>query len=84
MTHHSTWLEYSPTKDIAYCPPCFMFHKPNGLVGQNAFTIGGFRNCKQIGSKNCYFQNYIRKDPNSAHRVAKQMSKDLMNQSQHL
>ena len=39
---------------------------------------------KRLGGKDCYFQGHIGKDPNSAHRVAKQMCKDLMNQSQHL
>ena len=42
--YYSTWLEYFPTKDAAYCLPYFVFHKPNGLLGQNAFTVGGFRN----------------------------------------
>ena len=42
--YHSTWLEYSPTKDTAYCLPCFVFHKTNGVMRQNTFTVGGFRN----------------------------------------
>ena len=42
--YYSTWLEYSPMKDAAYCLPCFVFHNPNGVVGQNTFTVGGFRN----------------------------------------
>ena len=82
--YYSTWLEYSPTKDAAYCLTCFVFHNPNGVVGQNTFTIGGFRNRKKVGGKNCYFQGHIGKDPNSAHGVAEQMCKDLMNQWQHL
>jgi len=53
-------------------------------VGPNAFIVGGFRSWKKVGGKDCYFQGHIRKDPNSAHRVAEQMCKDLMNQSQHL
>ena len=53
-------------------------------MGQNTFTIGGFRNCKKVGGKNCYFQSHIGKDPNLAHRVAEQMCKNLMNQSQYL
>ena len=31
-------------KDVAYCLPFFVFHNPNGVVGQNTFTVGGFRN----------------------------------------
>ena len=23
---------------------CFVFHNQNGIVGQNTFTVGGFRN----------------------------------------
>ena len=53
-------------------------------MGQNAFTVSGLRNWKKVGDKNCYFQSHIEKDPNSAHKVAKQMCKDLMKQSQHL
>ncbi|XP_030923461.1 zinc finger MYM-type protein 1-like [Quercus lobata] len=82
--NNSKWLEYSPTTDAAYCLPCFVFHNPNVVVGQNAFIVGGFRNWKKVGGKDCSFQVHIGKDPNSAHRVAEQMCKDLMNQSQHL
>ena len=39
---------------------------------------------EKVGDKDCYFQSHIGKDPNSAHRVAEQMCKDLMNQCQHL
>ena len=53
-------------------------------MGQNAFTVGGFRNWKEVGGKNCYFQSHIEIDPNSTHRVAEQICKDLMNQLQHL
>ncbi|XP_030959239.1 zinc finger MYM-type protein 1-like [Quercus lobata] len=82
--NNSKWLEYSPTTDAAYCLPCFVFHNPNVVVGQNTFIVGGFRNWKKVGGKDCSFQVHIGKDPNSAHRVAEQMCKDLMNQSQHL
>lgn len=53
-------------------------------MGQNAFIVGGFRSWEKVGGKDCYFQRHIGKDPNSAHRVAEQMCKDLMNQSQNL
>ena len=42
--YNSTWLEYSPTTDAAYCLPCFIFHNPNRVVGQNTSIVGGFRN----------------------------------------
>ena len=82
--NYSTWLEYSPTTDAAYCLPCFVFYNSNGVVGQNKFIVGGFRNWRKVGGKNCYFQGHIGKDPNSIYRVAEQMCKDLMNQWQHL
>ena len=53
-------------------------------MGQNTFTVGGFRNWKKVKGKNCYFQDHIGKHPNSAHKVAEQMCNDLMNQWQHL
>ncbi|XP_023882025.1 uncharacterized protein LOC111994385 [Quercus suber] len=81
---NSTWLEYSPTTDAAYCLSCFIFNNPNGVVGQNTFIVGRFRNWKKVGGKDCSFQCHIGKDPNSAHRVAEQKCKDLMNQWQHL
>ena len=78
--YYSIWLEYSPTKDAAYCLPYFVFHNSNGVVGQNIFTVGGFRNWRKVGGKNCYFQGHIGKDPNLAHRLAEKICKDLMNQ----
>ncbi|XP_050256951.1 uncharacterized protein LOC126702324 [Quercus robur] len=74
----------TPVLDAAYCLPCFVFHNPNVVVGQNTFIVGGFKNWKKVGGKDCYFQGHIGKDPNSVHRVAEQMCKDLMNQLQHL
>ena len=53
-------------------------------MGQNAFTVSGLRNWKKVGGKNCYFQSHIGKNPNSAHRAAEQMCKNLINQWQHL
>ena len=37
------WLEYSLSKDVAFCLPYYLFNKPSGLVGSRAFTIKGFR-----------------------------------------
>ena len=53
-------------------------------MGLNTFIVGGFRYWRKVGGKDCYFQGHIGKDPNSIHRVAEQMCKDLMNQWQHL
>ena len=54
--NNSKWLEYSPTTDAAYCLPCFVFNNPNGVVGKNTFTIGGFRNWKKVRAKIVIFK----------------------------
>ena len=74
----------STITNATYCLLCFVFHNSNGVVGQNTFIVGGFRNWRKVGCKDCYFQGHIGKNPNLAHRVAEQMCKDLMNQWQHL
>jgi hypothetical protein len=79
------WLEYSPTKDAAFCLPCFLFHKPSGNPGKNAFTVDGFRSWKKVRNRTrCAFLSHEGKDFNSSHRVAEQRMDDLMNQPQHI
>ncbi|GJW35815.1 zinc finger MYM-type protein 1 [Tanacetum coccineum] len=42
------WLEYSETKDAAYCLPCYLFNKkPVGRVGSDRFTKQGFNKWKK-------------------------------------
>ncbi|KAK9671818.1 hypothetical protein RND81_12G056500 [Saponaria officinalis] len=43
--------EYSPTTNVAYCLPCFLYAKPSGRQRENAFTIEGFRSW----NKHCAF-----------------------------
>jgi hypothetical protein len=79
------WLEYSPAKDAAFCLPCFLFHKPSGNPGKNAFTVDGFRSWKKVrNGTRCAFLSHVGKDFNSSHRVAEQRMDDLMNQPQHI
>ena len=60
------WLEYSPSKDIAFCLPCYLFKKSSGRVGSRAFTIEGFRKWKKVNDgENCAFLSHIGKDPNA-------------------
>ncbi|KAK4594273.1 hypothetical protein RGQ29_018096 [Quercus rubra] len=40
--------------DAVYCLSCFVFHNSNGLVGQNKFIVGRFRNWRKVGGKDCY------------------------------
>ncbi|GKE09549.1 zinc finger MYM-type protein 1-like protein, partial [Tanacetum coccineum] len=43
------WLEYSETKDAAYCLPCYLFNKkPVGRVGSDRFTKQGFNKWKKV------------------------------------
>ena len=74
-----SWLEYSPTKDAAFCLPCF--NKPSA-PGQNAFILEGFQNWKKVkDGKNCAFLNHMGKYPNSPHKLAEKSLEDLMNQA---
>ncbi|CAL8162116.1 unnamed protein product [Prunus armeniaca] len=80
-----SWLEYSPVKDAAFCLPCYLFNKPSGHSGKNAFTLEGFQSWKKVrDGKNCSFLNHEGKDPNSPHKIAEISCLDLMNQSQHI
>jgi hypothetical protein len=48
-----SWLEYSPTKDAAFCFPCFLFSKkPVEKAGSDVFTVKGFKNWKKVKSGN--------------------------------
>jgi len=43
FTQFSSWLEYSPTTDAAYCLPCYLFTmKPVGRPGWDVFITKGF------------------------------------------
>ena len=77
-----SWLEYSPKKDAAFCLPCFLFHKPTGHDGQNAFIVNGFKSWKKVrNGESCSFSLHMGKDLNSTHRIAHKACLDLMNQS---
>ncbi|XP_028074479.1 zinc finger MYM-type protein 1-like [Camellia sinensis] len=79
------WLEYSPTKNHAFCLPCFLFTKPTGRPRSSAFTIEGFSSWKKVNEgKNCPLLSHMGKDPNSSHRVAIKCCCDLTNQAQHI
>jgi len=80
------WLEYSPTKDTAYCLPCYLFgKKPTGRPGANAFTIEGFRNWKKVNDGiKCVFLVHMGKDPCLPHNNAVKCCDTLKNQSQHI
>ncbi|WVZ91399.1 hypothetical protein U9M48_037579 [Paspalum notatum var. saurae] len=79
------WLEYSPTKDAAFCFPCFLFHKkPVRRVGSTAFTIKGFKNWKKVNDgTSCAFLTHMGSD-GSAHRYSVQCYDNLKNQPCHI
>ncbi|KAL6543005.1 hypothetical protein OROHE_010525 [Orobanche hederae] len=80
-----SWLEYSPEKDDAFCLPCFLFRKPSGPSGIDAFTVNGFRSWKKVrDGKKCAFLAHVGKDIDSFHCNAERSCDDLMNQSIHI
>ena len=80
------WLEYSPTKDTAFCLPCFLFcKKPLGKVGSDVFTVKGFKNWRKVNSgKNCAFLTHMGSTCNSAHNYAVRCYDNLKNQPCHI
>ncbi|KAL6619567.1 hypothetical protein ACP70R_034706 [Stipagrostis hirtigluma subsp. patula] len=74
-----SWLEYSSSKDAAFCFPCFLFRKkPKGKSGSNTFTEKGFRSWRKVNNgKECAFLSHMGKDSNSAHNFAAQCYDNL-------
>ncbi|XP_061370261.1 uncharacterized protein LOC133312978 [Gastrolobium bilobum] len=82
-----SWLEYSPTKDAAFCLPCYLFSKPggNGRFGLSTFVVEEFRSWKKVNDgENCAFLRHVRKNIISMHKNDVRSCSDLMNQSQHI
>ncbi|KAK9714341.1 hypothetical protein RND81_06G087200 [Saponaria officinalis] len=78
------WLEYSPTTNVVYCLPCFLYAKPSGCQRENAFTIEGFRSWNKVNGKDCAFLKHIGRDHNSAHKDAVKKCNDLLRMEQHI
>ncbi|KAJ1292260.1 hypothetical protein BS78_02G378300 [Paspalum vaginatum] len=75
-----SWLEYSSSKDAAFCFPCFLFRKkPTGKSGSTTFTVKGFRSWRKVNNgAECAFLSHMGKDSNSAHYFAVQCYDNLM------
>ncbi|PIA65570.1 hypothetical protein AQUCO_00100812v1 [Aquilegia coerulea] len=43
-TYYGCWIEYSISKDVAFCFYCYLFKRDRGA---DAFVVGGFRNWKK-------------------------------------
>ncbi|KAJ9159489.1 hypothetical protein P3X46_024996 [Hevea brasiliensis] len=69
------WLEYSPTKDAAFCLLYYLFNKPSGhfVHGKNVND-----------AENYAFLCHVGKDPNSLYKVVVKKSRDLMNHNEHI
>nr|XP_025653256.1 zinc finger MYM-type protein 1-like [Arachis hypogaea] len=83
----SSWLEYSPEKDAAYCLPCYLFSKHYGARndGKNAFSELGFSNWKKVNNGvNCAFVCHEGSIPNSPHNLCVKSCDDLMAHSKHI
>ena len=73
-------MEYSITKDAAFCLCCYLFKPERGdQGGGDCFVREGFRNWK---SKQCLYKHVG--DHNSIHTQCLRACEDLMNASQHI
>ncbi|XP_050236136.1 uncharacterized protein LOC126686146 isoform X1 [Mercurialis annua] len=73
------WLEYSVSKDSAYCLCCYLFKQGYGLQsGGEAFVSNGFINWKNAKEA---FKTHIGAS-NSFHNMARRKCEDLQNQRQ--
>jgi hypothetical protein len=81
-----SWLEYSPSKDAAYCLPCYLFSKgSSGHPFQDVFVTNGFKAWKRVREgKRCSFLKHIGKDPCSSHNNAMKACLDLLNQEENI
>jgi hypothetical protein len=78
------WLEYSPTKDAAFCFPCFLFaKKPIGKAGSDVFTVKGFKNWKKVKGKDCAFKTHMG-ESGSAHQYSVKCYDNLKNRLCHI
>lgn len=78
---YSKWLEYSVSKDVAYCLCCYLFkneHEVHGNMADIAFTQNGFKGWNKALER---FGTHIG-EVNSIHNKCFNMMIDLMNQSQ--
>ena len=82
FTQFSSWLEYSPTKDAAYCLPCSLVTMERSRCpGCDAFTFIGIRNWKKVNNgRNYAFLNHVGEDPYSSHNNAVKYCDDLLNE----
>ncbi|XP_057798119.1 uncharacterized protein LOC131014237 [Salvia miltiorrhiza] len=79
FSEYANWLEYSISKDAAFCLCCYLFKSKSGEQANGDFVGEGFRNWK----KGKRLKEHVG-GPNSAHNKAWAMCEALKNQKQHI
>jgi hypothetical protein len=81
-----SWLEYSKSRDRAYCLFCFLSNRnKNKRGGSDVFTVHGFYKWKRVNDgRKCAFLNHIGSEPCSEHNNATNACQDLLNQRGHI
>ena len=74
------WLEYSISKDAAFCLYCYLFKTNFAQVGSEAFTGDGFRTWKKGRER---FKMHVG-PVGSVHNKAREAATNLMNQATHI
>ncbi|KAI5328628.1 hypothetical protein L3X38_028025 [Prunus dulcis] len=74
------WLEYSVSKDAAFCLYCYLFKSNFEQVGSEAFTGAGFKNWKKGRERMKVHVGPV----GSVHNKAREAATNLMNQNTHI
>ncbi|CAN6560158.1 unnamed protein product [Malus baccata var. baccata] len=74
------WLEYSVSKDAAFCLYCYLFKTNFAQVGSEAFTGDGFKTWKKGRER---FKIHVG-PVGSVHNKAREAATNLMNQTTHI
>ncbi|XP_034203535.1 zinc finger MYM-type protein 1-like [Prunus dulcis] len=74
------WLEYSVSKDAAFCLYCYLFKSNFEQVGSEAFTGVGFKNWKKGRERMKVHVGPV----GSVHNKAREAATNLMNQNTHI
>ncbi|XP_020411106.1 zinc finger MYM-type protein 1-like [Prunus persica] len=74
------WLEYSVSKDAAFCLYCYLFKSNFEQVGSEAFTGAGFTNWKKGRERMKVHVGPV----GSVHNKAREAATNLMNQNTHI
>ncbi|XP_034219023.1 zinc finger MYM-type protein 1-like [Prunus dulcis] len=74
------WLEYSVSKDAAFCLYCYLFKSNFEQEGSEAFTGAGFKNWKKGRERMKVHVGPV----GSVHNKAREAATNLMNQNTHI